>query len=195
MPAAELPFTLVTSVTRTLQTAVAVTSSPFTGTQQVQDWGGEWWAYEIEFTVRQGADGRRLSAFFAALGGLRDTFIFRDPFVGYPRATGVALVNGAGQTGNTLAIDGLGTQALLAGDFIQLGALGTTRLYQVTADATPVAGAATLQIVPRLRAASVNNEAVNIKTPGVLLRLTSPVPASIGLADIYRISISAREAL
>ena len=191
----ELPFTLVTSVTRTLQTATAVTSSPFTGSQQVQDWGGEWWTYEIEFTVRQGADGRRLSAFFAALGGSRGTFIFRDPFVGYPLVTGPALVNGGLQTGNALAIDAMGTQALLAGDFIQLGTLGTTRLYQVTADATPVAGAATLQIIPKLRAPSVNNEAVNIKNPGVLLRLTSPVPASIGLADIYRISISAREAL
>ena len=191
----ELPSTLVTSVTRTLQTATAVTTSPFTGTQQVQDWGGEWWAYQIEFAVRQGADGRRLSAFFAALGGSRGTFIFRDPFVGYPLATATVLVNGAGQASNTLAVDGLGTQAFLAGDFVQLGTLGTTRLYQVTADATPVAGAATLQIVPKLRTATVNNEAVNINTPGVLLRLTSPVPASIGLADLYRFSIAAREAL
>ena len=191
----ELPSTLVTSVTRTLQTAVAVTTSPFTGTQQVQDWGGEWWAYQIEFAVRQGADGRRLAAFFAALGGSRGTFIFRDPFVGYPTGPAAALVNGAGQTGNALTVDGLGTQVMLAGDFIQLGTLGTTRLYQVTADATPVAGGATLQIVPKLRAPSVNNAAVNIRTPGCLLRLTSPVPASIGLADIYRISISAREAL
>ena len=191
----ELPFTLVTSVTRTLQTATAVTSSPFTGTQQVQDWGGEWWTYEIEFTVRQGADGRRLSAFFAALGGSRGTFIFRDPFVGYPTGPASVLVNSAGQTGNALTVDGLGTQALLAGDFIQLGTLGTTRLYQVTADATPVAGGATLQIVPKLRTPSVNNAAVNIRTPGCLLRLTSPVPASIGLADLYRFSISAREAL
>ena len=191
----ELPSTLVASVTRTLQTAVAVTTSPFTGTQQVQDWGGEWWAYQIEFAVRQGADGRRLSAFFAALGGSRGTFIFRDPFVGYPLSTATVLVNGAGQASNTLAVDGLGTQALLAGDFVQLGTLGTTRLYQVTADATPVAGAATLQIVPKLRTATVNNEAVNIRTPGVLLRLTSPIPASIGLADLYRFSITAREAL
>jgi len=191
----ELPFTLVSSVTRTLQTAVGVTTSPFTLTEQVQDWGGEAWAYEIEFTARQGADGRRLAAFFAAIGGRRSTFIFRDPFVGYPLVSGPALVNGAGQTGNTLAIDAMGTQALLAGDFVQLGALGTTRLYQLTANATPVAGAATLQIVPKLRAPSVNNEAVNIQNPGVLLRLTSPVPASIGLADIYRFSISAREAL
>lgn len=191
----ELPFTLVTSVTRTLQTATAVTSSPFTGTQQVQDWGGEWWTYEIEFTVRQGADGRRLSAFFAALGGSRGTFIFRDPFVGYPLSAATVLVNGAGQTGNALTVDGLGAQVMLAGDFIQLGALGTTRLYQLAADATPVSGAATLQIVPKLRAPSVDNAAVNIQTPGCLLRLTSPVPASIGLADLYRISISAREAL
>lgn len=191
----ELPFTLVSSVTRTLQTAVGVTTSPFSLTEQVQDWGGEAWAYEIEFTARQGADGRRLAAFFASLGGRRSTFIFRDPFVGYPAGPASVLVNSVGQTGNALTVDGLGTQVMLAGDFIQLGTLGTTRLYQVTADATPVAGGATLQIVPKLRAPSVNNEAVNIRTPGVLLRLTSPVPASIGLADIYRFSISAREAL
>ena len=195
MPAAELPFTLVTSVTRTLQTATAVTSSPFTGTQQVQDWGGEWWAYQIEFTVRQGADGRRLSAFFAALGGSRDTFIFRDPFIENPPALGSVLVNGAGQTGNALVTDAWSGRAMYAGDCFQLGTTTTTRLYQLTADVNPVAGAATLNFIPRLRTSPADNAALNLINPGVLLRLTSPVPASIGLADIYRISISAREAL
>jgi hypothetical protein len=39
----ELPLTLVQSLERRLVMATAVAASPFTGTEQVQDWGGEWW--------------------------------------------------------------------------------------------------------------------------------------------------------
>ena len=84
---------------------------------------------------------------------------------------------------------------MYAGDCFQLGTTTTTRLYQLTADVNPVAGAATLNFIPRLRTSPADNAALNLINPGVLLRLTSPVPASIGLADIYRISITAREAL
>ena len=36
----ELPVALATSLERRLITAVSVNTSPFTGTQEVQDWGG-----------------------------------------------------------------------------------------------------------------------------------------------------------
>lgn len=195
MANAELPITAVTSVTRTLRGAVGVSTSPFTGTQQVQDWGGAWWEYDIEFSIRQGSDGRRLSAFFAALRGPADTFIFRDPFIENPAALGTPLVNGASQTGSSLITDGWGTRPMFAGDFFQLGTLGTTQLYQITADAAPSGGNMTLQFVPALRSSPANNAALNVVNPGVLLRLSSAVPAAIGLADVYRFSISAREAI
>lgn len=193
--ALELPFGAVTDVTRTLRAAVAVTASPFTGTEQVQDWGGEWWEYEIEFAVPKASeDGRRLAAFFAALGGSRDTFIFRDPFIANPANLGTPLVNGAGQTGNSLITDGW-SRGMKAGDFIQLGSGDTTRLHQMTSDFTPSGGAATLQIVPRLRAATTDNEPLTVVQPGVRLRLAGPQPVRIGLADLYRFSVKAREAL
>lgn len=195
MPNAELPFTAVTNVTRTLRSAIGIATSPFTGSQQVQDWGGDWWEYEIEFAARQDAAGRALSAFFTQLRGAAETFIFRDPFIKNPQALGTPLVNGANQTGNSLVTDGWGANGLRAGDFIQLGTAGTTRMYQVTADVAPVAGATTLPIVPRLRTSPADNEALNVVNPGVLLRLTSPVPTVIGLADIYKFSITAREVL
>ena len=66
-----LPLTLVSSLERRLVASVAEARSPFTGTSQIQDWGASWWAYQIEMAVPQGAKARRLSAFFAALGGLR----------------------------------------------------------------------------------------------------------------------------
>jgi hypothetical protein len=74
----ELPLTLVQALERRLVTATSLASSPFTGGEQVQDWGGEWWEYSLEMARTTGRDGRRLSAFFAALGGPRGRFLFRD---------------------------------------------------------------------------------------------------------------------
>lgn len=195
MAAAELPVTLVTAVTRTLQVAVAVATSPFTGTQQVQDWGGTWWQYEIEFAAMQGANARALSAFFAALRGAAGTFTFRDPFIENPPGLGTPLVNGASQTGTSLITDGWTGGGLKAGDFFSIGTGAAIQFYQMTADAPPSAGAATLQIIPALRSSPADNAVLNVVNPGVLLRPSGPVPAQIGLADIYRFSLSAREAI
>jgi hypothetical protein len=191
----ELPFTAVTNVTRALQAASAVSVSPFTGSQQVQDWGGSWWQYEIEFAASQDASGRALSAFFASMRGAVGRFIFRDPYIRNPLGLGSPLVNGAGQAGNSLITDGWTGGGLLAGDFFSLGTGSALRLYQMTAAAVPSGGACTLQFVPALRSSPADNAALNVVNPGVLLRLDRPVPASIGLADIYRFSISAREAI
>jgi hypothetical protein len=195
---AELPITRVTNVTRALQAAAASgpgVTSAFTGTQQPQDWGGRWWSYEIEFAVLQDADGRRLSAFFAALGGVAGTFTFRDPYIRNPVGLGAPSVNGAGQAGTTLVTDGWGARGMSAGDFFSLGSGTALRLHQLTADAVPVAGAATLQFVPALRASPADNAALNVVNPGVLLRASGPIPAQIGLADLYRFSLQAREAI
>ncbi len=192
---AELPLTNVTDVTRRLRAAVAVSESPFTLTQQVQDWGGECWEYEIEFAVSKwAADGRRLSAFLASLGGPRGTFTFRDPFIRNPVALGAPLVNGAGQSGSALVSDGW-LKGMAAGDFIQLGSGSTTRLHQLKSDFMPSGGNATLQIIPNLRVPTIDNEVITVANPGVLLRLTDEVPTRIGLGDFYRFSIKAREAI
>lgn len=191
----ELPNTAVANVTRTLRSAVAVATSPFTGTQQVQDWGGTWWEYEIEFAARWDLNGRQLSAFFASLRGPAATFIFRDPYIRNPEGLGSPLVNGAGQGGGSLVTDGWTGSGLLAGDFFSIGTGSALRLHQMTADAPPTAGACTLTFVPALRYNPADNAVLNAFNPGVLLRLTSAVPAAISLADIYRFTITAREAI
>ena len=189
------PVPLVKSVSRRLATAVAATASPFTGTQQVQDWGGEWWEYDIEMALLQGRNGQRLSAFLAQLGGQRGTFLCKDPSIRNTVLGASPLVNGAGQTGNSLATDGWGATGLLAGDFFGLGTDSGTQLYQVTADVTPVTGAATVQFVPRLRTPPADNAALVVAAPQVLLRLTGSVPAQIAGADKYTVRFSAREAI
>jgi hypothetical protein len=192
---AELPLTLVRRMTRQLASARVFSTSVFTGTQQVQDWGGRWWAYEIEFATTQGASARRLSAFLDALAGGVGTFTLRDPSIQNPSGLGSPQVNGAGQSGTSLATDGWTGTGLRAGDFFSLGTGSTLRLYRMTADAVPVAGAVTLQFVPALRVSPADDAALNVVNPGVLLRPQGVVQTEIDRVDKHAFTIQAREAL
>jgi hypothetical protein len=195
MPIPVLPLKMVSSVERRLATSVAEARSPFTGTSQIQDWGASWWEYQIDMAVTQGANARRLSAFFTALGGLRGRFLFPDPSIEVPIAAGNPYITEAQAAGaSTLQTAGWGL-GLRAGDFFQLGSDTTTRLYQLTEDVTPLGSEATLAFVPPLRAAAQVGTPIGLNTPSVLLRLTAPVPTAIGRADQHRFTISAREAL
>ena len=190
-----LPLTLVSSLERRLVTSVAEARSPFTGTSQIQDWGASWWEYQIEMAVTQGAKARRLSAFFAALGGLRGRFLFPDPSLEVPVAAGNPYVTEAQVAGaTTLRTAGWGL-GLGAGDFFQLGSDATARLYQVTADVAPFGSEAVISFVPPLRASMPVGTLLGLDAPSVLLRLMAPVPSIIGRADQYSFTISAREAL
>lgn len=194
----ELPLTLVQSLDRRLVTATAVAASPFTGSEEVQDWGGEWWDYGIEMARTTGRDGRRLSAFLAALGGPRGRFLFRDPTIRQPGNTLAPQVAGGFQTGNRLVTAGWPACAtpLFAGDFFSLGSDAETRLHQLTADVvSDAAGQATLAFVPRLRSAPTDGTPLEIAEPAVVLRLTAPVPTRIGRADSFLFTLAAKEAL
>jgi hypothetical protein len=194
----ELPLTLVQSLERRLVTATAVAASPFTGTEEVQDWGGEWWDYGIEMARTTGRDGRRLSAFLAALGGPRGRFLFRDPTIRQPGTTLAPQVAGGFQTGSQLVTGGWPpfSTPLRTGDFFSLGTGAQTRLHQLTADVVADdAGLATLAFVPRLRSAPVDGTSLEIAAPAVVLRLTAPVPTRIGRADTFLFTLAAREAL
>ena len=195
---AELPLTLIASLERRLVTTTAAATSPFTGTLEVQDWGGEWWDYALEMARMTGRDGRRLSAFLAALGGPRGRFLFRDPTIRQPGITLAPHVAGGFQTGGTLITAGWPSLStpLLAGDFFSLGSDAQTRLHQLTEDvAADAVGVAVLSFVPRLRSAPVDGTFLEIAAPAVVLRLTAPVPTRIGRADSFLFTLAAREAL
>ena len=193
-----LPLTLVTSLNRTLRAAVTPVPSAFTGSQQVQDWGGRWWHYEIEMALTKGADGRRLSGFLAGLGGAAGRFLLTDPSAAHQAGTpGAPLVSGSSQTGNSLLSAGWvpDSTPLLSGDLFSLGAGAQTRLHQLTTDViSDATGVATLSFVPPLREAPLDQAGLNVTTPTVCLRLTSPVPTRITRADTYRFTLTTREA-
>jgi hypothetical protein len=198
MTVPSLPLHLVESLERRLVASVTAATSSFTGSQQMQDWGGEWWEFTFEMALTRGREARRLSAFFAALGGMRGPFLFRDPSAGRSDLLADPIVSGGGQTGDALVTSGWApsSPALETGDFISLGDDTDTRLYQITADVVANgSGKATLQITPRLRSSPLNGAALEIAAPAVLLRLTGPVPTRITRADSHRFSVTAREAL
>ena len=192
-----LPMTLVTSLNRTLKAAVTPVPSAFTGSEQVQDWGGRWWHYEIEMALTKGTDGRRLSGFLAGLGGAAGRFLLVDPAAAHQADTpGAPLVSGSSQTGNSLLSAGWvpDSTPLLAGDLFSLGSGSQIMMHQLTANVTSDAtGTATLSFVPPLRAPPLDQTGINVTTPAACLRLTSPVPTRIGRADTYRFTLTARE--
>ena len=196
----QMPMDRVAAVRRTLRTATFLRRSQYTGQEDVYDWGGEWWAYEIEMGLTTRQDGRSLSAFFTTLGGARNTFLFPDPtarHLGEYFALGAPQVDGAGQAGNVLVTDGWTPHATLrAGMCVSFGTGATTRFHMLSQDETvDAAGRVSLPIVPALRAAPNDNLAVEYARPVVRLRLSSPVPTSIAPADRYTFSFTAEEAL
>lgn len=70
---------------------------------------------------------------------------------------GTVLVNGAGQTGSSLAVDGLSSIPRV-GDTFKIN--GVEKVYTVTADATVVSTGATLAITPALASSPSDNAAV-----------------------------------
>jgi hypothetical protein len=194
---AELPLTLVSAAQRTLVAMTSASTSPFTGGQQVQDWGGRYWSYQIDMIRLQGRNARVMDAFINGLGGLAGKFIFRDPAIQQTIA-GTPLVQGASQTGSSLVTDGWPVSATVmqTGDFFSIGTGDAMRLHQIAADAvSDASGIATLTFHPALRATPDDDAALNVTSPGVVLRLTGPAPAQIGLADFYQFTLSAREAI
>ncbi len=127
-------------------------------------WGG---AYSLPPMKRAVA-----ATWIAALLSLRGrfgTFYGFDVDAKTPRGTvSSAIVNGADQTGHTLAITMTGT--LLAGDFFHFTATG--RYHMVVEDQS---GSGNLEIVPALRESPANAEVLVWTNPKVKMRLITDV--------------------
>ena len=117
-----------------------------------------------------------------------------------PVEAAAALVNGADQTGATLAVDGLQaskTDVFKAGDYFQVGTGSSSRLHMVTADAdSNASGEATLDIWPPLRSSPADNAAVTVSSPKGVFRLTENVTGwDIDAARTYGITLKAIEVI
>lgn len=178
---------------------VARSTSPFDGTTQVFAWPGQWWEVEVALPPMKRDKAEPWIAAFMKLRGPFGTFLLGDPDGAAPRGTwaGTPLVKGAGQTGDTLVVDGLSAGATAkAGDYIQLGAGAGARLHKVLDDAAADGtGTMTLTIWPRLRASPADNGAVIVDNAKGVFRLASSVPWESDAVPLFGISFTAAEAL
>ena len=180
---------------------VAVSSSPFTGQDQVVQHEGEYWSTQISFPPMLKDKAAQIIAFLLQLRGRRGTFSIgdQDRKTIQGVATGTIRVNGASQTGNQVALDGFAnstSNVFKAGDYIQINSF----LYMVTEDVTSnSSGEANVKIEPALRQGieTIADDATvvysNTKT---IMRLDSNETAwDTDQVSKYGISLSATEAL
>jgi hypothetical protein len=143
-------------------------------------------------------------AFLVAMRGRVGTFKLGDPNNTVTRGLASSLgdtvrVNGGGQTGGTLAVDGLTpntTGYFKAGDFIQIFEDSEAQLYKVLTDAdSDASGEATLDVWPNLRGSPTNNRLVITENTYGVFRLKMPNTSwSISNISSYGIEFEAVEA-
>lgn len=182
--------------------AVIYEMSPFTFSGQAQASAGQMWQADVTLPPMKRADAEIWVAWLVSLRGKFGTFLLGDPLCATPQGDigGTPLVNGAGQTGETLQIDGCTanvTNWLKAGDYIQLGSGSTATLHKVLANANSNgSGQVTLSLWPHIRSAPNDNAAVTVTNAVGRFRLSSNETTwSISAASIYGITFGAMEAV
>jgi hypothetical protein len=191
LPASPVPVRTRFELVRLAGLAV----SPFTGVGQAQDWAGAVWRAQVQLPPMLRATADAWCAWAALLRGRVNWTQFGDWDRRTPRGTWAApLVNGAGQTGNTLVVDGMGAGGTAkAGDHFQLG----NGLHVIVADATADGGGnATIQFEPALRTTPADNDPLTVTNAKGLFRLdSSSVPWDSDALAVHGISFSATEKL
>jgi hypothetical protein len=175
-----LPSTPVfNSFTLRRRSTVGVSSSPYTGQQQVYAWSGQWWEADCELPPMNREDAAEWRAFLAALNGREGTFLMGDPTAATPRGAigGTPLANGAAAVGDkTIDIDGCTAGVmgwLKAGDFLQIGSGLNARLYMNLQDVnSDGSGQATLDIWPAIRLGVADNDPIIVTNAKGLFRLS-----------------------
>ena len=175
-----------------------VFTSPLNGFSQRVSLPGARWFATYNLTPYARAEAAVIRSFLAQLRGQANTFYGYDPAAQLLGAGGgVPLVNGAGQTGNSLIIDGAPNSVmnwLKAGDYFEVN----SEYKMVTAAVnTNGAGQATISFEPAIRYSPADNAALNITTPRCKMMLTDDDAAQWEASEggIHMMTFSGMEAL
>ena len=195
----------VAEITLIARNVVGVSTSPFTFKQQTYQFSGQRWEADIKLPPMQRTDAEEWVAFLTSLYGQKGTFLLGDPLATTPQgsassAAGTPVVNGASQTGDSLAIDGLpasATNYLKAGDYIQLGSGASSEFYKVLTNASSNgSGEATLDIWPNLRSSPADGATVVVSGAKGVFRLNDNASSwNINNMGLYGIAFGAVESL
>lgn len=185
-----------------LRTAVPRSESPYSFVEQVVKFSGEIWEIECGLPRIFRDDAAAFDAFLLKLRGRWGTFLIGDPNGYNPRGSwaGTSLVNGGGQTGDTLNLKGFTpsqTNVAREGDYLQLGTGSNSRLHKVVANAnSDGSGNASLLIAPNIRTSPANNATIITTGARGKFRLAENLNGfGIDVESTYQISFKAIEAL
>ena len=167
--------------------------STWTGARQVLASGRGWWECQINYPPIVGTSNFNAWRSFTAKmrGTVNDVQIPVDP-TAQSSISNTMLVNGAGQTGRSINVDGLpnSTTVLTAGQFVTIG----NQLLQLTADVTSNgSGQATVTFEPSIRAAPADNAVVEFKNPYALMYIADEASYSVEPGYVYSLSLNMKE--
>jgi hypothetical protein len=186
------------SVEFTAEDTVAVSVSPFTGQQQVQDWQASHLSASVSMPALTHVQAQQWIAFLMSLRGQANVFQFGDPLAVAPQGSGLGtpVVDGISQTGYSINLRGFTAGAagvLLPGDWIQIG----YRLYRtIVAANADGSGKLALSIWPQIRESPGDGAAVVLSHPKGLWRLAGNARKwSISSARVYGMQLEIIEAI
>lgn len=186
-----------------LQRKTAISVSPFSGAQQVYEYDYALWSATLTLPPMKRSDAANWQAFILKLHGRKGTFLLGDPDARTPRGTiSGAVTLGANASVGDFTISISTSQnnlvnAFRAGDYIQLGSGGTSKLYMIVDDVTTDgSGDADINIEPAIKTAATSGATVTYTNPKGLFRMENPqIDWDADEVSKYGIAFDAMEAL
>ena len=174
MTTKDFPANLVpSSIQFGLQSNTQVFKSPLSSSTQTLRMPSASWYGKASFTDLIESDWRTLASFVTSLEGMHGRFYFGDfggvePRGAISASSNTLRINGASQTGATIAVDGFPastSNVFRTGDYIAYDTTAGRELKMITADATSnSSGEATLSIAPNIRTSPADNAVVSYRT-------------------------------
>ena len=169
------------------------------GRRQVRQIAGHRWEMRAKYPPMTRAEFAPIYAFLIKQRGEFESFTVTPPTIstGQGNLGGTPLVNGASQTGRSVATDGwtAGVLVLKAGDFIKFA--GHSKIYMMTVDETSAdpATTATLTIEPALLESPANNEAITHTNIPFTMALSGEVQEfALGTSGLFVYELDMEEA-
>ena len=187
----------------TLKRVTAVSESPFTGQQQVFDYGYALWTATLSLPPMMREQAANWEAFLMKLHGRKGTFLLGDPDAKTIQggATTSATLNGAIAVGaETISIDTNNanmTNVFKAGDYIQIGTAASAKLHMIVDNTnSDGAGVASCNIEPAIKEVASDGAAVDYtEAQGVFRMDTADLGWDTNEVSRYGITFSCTEAL
>lgn len=156
-----------------LESNTMIFESPFTRTTQVLELDGARWTASYSLPPMDRADMAQWQSFITKLRGRAATFYGYDPdaSVGRGVLSGTPLVNGSGQTGNSLTVDGAAsgvTNWIRNGDYFTVNNEYKMAVEDANSNGS---GQVTITFEPPLRSSPPDNAPLTVLNARCVMRL------------------------